>query len=600
MSLKQELEKKKVSSQKLIRIAIGAGVLILIYGIFSYFSGGEEEVAVVATPTEYTIKKWNITIGLESEWTIKGSNTLALGFEWSGRVTSIKKNIGDPVKTGEIIATIDDTSARIELQKARNSLSQAIANYSIKVKPLSRLEIQQIEGSLAMNQITYENKILGFEKEISTSEKTIQDLEKKLTDYEDDLKALIGTNSTDPGSTNEKDFVIQITDAYQTIKQNLITIDNFLGVSDEKMTINDKYEYMISGKNAALKSQAENLWRQLSLIKAPENITLTQGVIDKTLSDMTKMRQLLSTMIDVMDATVPDEFNLTSATVSANKSTYLSLYTAISSKYQTVNNSLTTDSDKRRSIEQQITQAKVDRDYQKKQIALKQKEIEQSKQSNEQQIANDRISYTLQLDPLSDDEKTVASLQLESARIAVQEKQITLEKTKLKSPTDGIILTLDGHVGETAPSTFLTLATEGYTYVESSISEDEVELVKIGQKATITPSALPDAAFEGEVYFVSNIGDTDNNGIVTYKVYIKYNSEDTRIRTAMNVDISFISKQVTDVLIAPVKWVFAYENKPSVRMKDGTIKQVLTGLSDGKQTEIISGVTGGDVIMINN
>jgi hypothetical protein len=56
MSLKQELEKKKVSSQKLIWIASSVGGLILLYGLFSYF-GTTEEVVAVATPTEYTIKK---------------------------------------------------------------------------------------------------------------------------------------------------------------------------------------------------------------------------------------------------------------------------------------------------------------------------------------------------------------------------------------------------------------------------------------------------------------------------------------------------------------------------------------------------------------
>jgi hypothetical protein len=144
----------------------------------------------------------------------------------------------------------------------------------------------------------------------------------------------------------------------------------------------------------------------------------------------------------------------------------------------------------------------------------------------------------------------------------------------------------------------MTIATHGYNYVESSISEDDVELVKVGQKATMTPTALPDAAFEGEAYYVSNIGDTDNNGIVTYKVYIKYSSDDIRLRTAMNIDISFISKQAKNILIAPVKAVFAYENTPHVQLKDGTYVQVMTGLSDGKQTEIISGVKEGDVIMI--
>lgn len=49
------------------------------------------------------------------------------------------------MKTGEIIGSVDSSSARIDLQKAQNSLAQAIANYEIKVEPLSDLEKQQIE-----------------------------------------------------------------------------------------------------------------------------------------------------------------------------------------------------------------------------------------------------------------------------------------------------------------------------------------------------------------------------------------------------------------------------------------------------------------------
>jgi hypothetical protein len=56
MSLKQELEKKKTSSQKIIWIAGGIGAVVIVYGLFSYFST-EEEIAVVAEPTEYTVKK---------------------------------------------------------------------------------------------------------------------------------------------------------------------------------------------------------------------------------------------------------------------------------------------------------------------------------------------------------------------------------------------------------------------------------------------------------------------------------------------------------------------------------------------------------------
>jgi HD superfamily phosphohydrolase len=112
------------------------------------------------------------------------------------------------------------------------------------------------------------------------------------------------------------------------------------------------------------------------------------------------------------------------------------MYTALSSKYTSLVNVLETDTDKKRSLEQQIAQAKTDVDYQKKQIILKQKEIEQSKLSNDRQLKNDTIDYTLKLDPLSNDEKTVAKLQLEAARITVQEKQIALAKVQLKSPVE--------------------------------------------------------------------------------------------------------------------------------------------------------------------
>lgn len=601
MSLTQELKKKTSSRSRLFWIIGTTAVVALGAGWYYWWSSDAEEV-VVAVPTEYTLKKGDITLWLTAEGTIQGDNILSLGFESSGKITAIKKNVGDTVKAGEVIATVDDAQARVDVQKARNSLSQAMMNYSIKVQPLSDLEKQQIEGTLAMNEIDYESKILGFEKDITASEKTITDLEKKLSDYQDDMIALIGTESTSAGSTNEKDFVIQVTDAYQAIKQNLITIDEFLWVSSEQQNTNDNYEYLIAAKDSQLKSTAEALWRTLNDAPMPTttSIALTQGMIDSTLADISKMRTLASTMVDVMNATVADSILLPATTITTNKNAFSSMYTAMSSKYSTIANSLEADTDKRRSLEQQIAQVKTDIEYQKKDIVLKQKEIEQSRVSNEQQLANNKIDYILKLDPLSSDEKQLAQLQLESARIALQEKQLDLAKSQLKSPVDGVILTLVGHVGETAASTFATIATQGYTYVTSSISEDEIELVKVWQKALVTPESVPDAAFEWDVYYVSTIGDTDNNGIVTYKVLVRYSSDDTRLRTAMNVEISFISKQVKSVMVAPIKAVFAYDNSPHVRLKDGTLRKVVTGLSDGKETEIISGVEVGETILITN
>lgn len=155
-----------------------------------------------------------------------------------------------------------------------------------------------------MNQIDYENTLLGFEKDIASSKKTISDLEKKLSDYEDDMADLIGETSNDPGSTNEKDFVIEITDVYHDIQEDLITIDEFLGVSTGRRNENDSFEHLIAAKDTSLKYNAESLWSELDTVSVPMDITLTQSVIDKTLADIMKMRKLADTMIDVMNVTL--------------------------------------------------------------------------------------------------------------------------------------------------------------------------------------------------------------------------------------------------------------------------------------------------------
>lgn len=601
MSLVQELKKKSSSHIKLSWIIGSIVGLALIYGAYSYFSSSEE--AIVTVPTEYTVKKNDITLWLVTDGKIQGNNTLSLGFEANGKITSIKKNIGDTVKVWEIVGTVDSAAASIDLRKAQNSLAQAMANYSIKVKPLSELEKEQIEWGLAINRITYENKILGFEQDIANAEKTIVDLQKKLENYQGDLAWLIGSSST--VSITSSTFTSEIKNIYRDIYQYVITMDIFLGISDNNKDRNDAFESLIAANNPGLRKDAEKLWIQSSKIREPDVISLSQNIIDKTLADIAIVQKLSDTIVSIIDATPTDETKFSAQKAAFERGSFVTVRASLAGYYQsiaglTVTDTavVKTDTDKKRSIDQQIAQAKTDIIYQEKQIALKKKEIEQSKISNEQELTNNKIDYSLKLDPLSNDEKILAQLQLDSARIAVQEKEIAVWKTALRSPVDGVILTLVGHVGETAPSTFVTIATQGYTYVESSISEDEIEMIKVWQKAIITPESLPDAAFEGEVYYVSTVGDTDNNGIVTYKVFIKYTSPDTRLRTAMNVSISFINKQVRDVMVAPIKAVFAYENTPHVRLKDGTLKQVITGLSDGKQTEIISGVSVGDILMI--
>ena len=104
--------------------------------------------------------------------------------------------------------------------------------------------------------------------------------------------------------------------------------------------------------------------------------------------------------------------------------------------------------------------------------------------------------------------------------------------------------------------------------------------------------------FTGTVFFVSSAGEEDVNGIVTYKVLIKYNDENKKIRNGMWVTVDFITKEALDAIIVPVAAVKPYNNKPHVKNLSWEYIEVIPGLTDGKIVEIISGLKKGDKILV--
>jgi HlyD family secretion protein len=244
--------------------------------------------------------------------------------------------------------------------------------------------------------------------------------------------------------------------------------------------------------------------------------------------------------------------------------------------------------DKTTSLQQQIENAKQDLVFAMQQYELKKVELAQTKQSNDKNLEKTKLDNSIKSNPLTTQEKQLYAAQAASARLSYQEKLNDLKKATLTSPVSGVILTVNGNVGEQSSADFVTIGTNGYKYVVVSIDEDEIGMIQAGQQARITPSAIDDLTITGTVYYIANAGTTDNNGVVTFQAFVSFYTDDPRLKTAMNVEVEFIKKTVENVLIVPIKAVFPYENSPHVKLIDGTLRKVITGLSDGKQVEVIS------------
>jgi HlyD family secretion protein len=76
------------------------------------------------------IKRGDVTETISASGTVQASNQVTLNLPGGGgdRITSINVQVGDHVKKGQILATIDDHSARTQLENAQANLMSAEAH----------------------------------------------------------------------------------------------------------------------------------------------------------------------------------------------------------------------------------------------------------------------------------------------------------------------------------------------------------------------------------------------------------------------------------------------------------------------------------------
>lgn len=98
-------------------------VIVIIGLFFGWRVTHQGEAKVV--PTYATAFKGNISNTVSAQGTVVSNSDSNLTFGSSGKVTSVSVVIGQSVRSGQVLATIDDTAARQAVAQATSSLSSA-------------------------------------------------------------------------------------------------------------------------------------------------------------------------------------------------------------------------------------------------------------------------------------------------------------------------------------------------------------------------------------------------------------------------------------------------------------------------------------------
>ena len=131
-----------------------------------------------------------------------------------------------------------------------------------------------------------------------------------------------------------------------------------------------------------------------------------------------------------------------------------------------------------------------------------------------------------------------------------------------------------------------------------SVPEIDVPFVHIGTPASLTTAAYPGKVFKAAVTRFTEALDPSTR---TMKTEIDVRNPQHILRPGMYADVTLEIEKLPDVLVIPDSALAVEGSKKFVWVvRDGTAHrvQVETGLDDGNQLEVRSGLEGGEQVMV--
>lgn len=200
----------------------------------------------------------------------------------------------------------------------------------------------------------------------------------------------------------------------------------------------------------------------------------------------------------------------------------------------------------------------------------------------------------------------------EQSKVALEIAESNLNNTVIRSPIDGIVLSMNINAGETvslnSDPLFVVVQDLSNMKIDTRVSEADIGIVRKDQKASFRVDAYPGRTFEGMVSQVRN-DPVINNNVVTYNVVILTGNKELQLKPGMTAEAKIVVADKKDVLRVPTAALrFIPPSSADIRDKPGDLAEssyvwitlgggqisavaVTAGVSDDTYTEI----TGGDL-----
>jgi macrolide-specific efflux system membrane fusion protein len=176
--------------------------------------------------------------------------------------------------------------------------------------------------------------------------------------------------------------------------------------------------------------------------------------------------------------------------------------------------------------------------------------------------------------------------------------------TPLVASLDGVVIARNIEPGQTVTQQDAVLVLSDRLIVKAQVDETDVGQVKAGQAAEITLDAFPDQAIHAKVDRIAYEAKTVSN-VTVYEVDVLPQHAPDFFRSGMTANVTFLISEKKDVLWVPAEAVKRKDGENVVMVPSTDKKKkrpdrraVETGMTDGKRTEVLSGLAEGDTVLV--
>ena len=570
------------------------------------------------------LKKGDVVNSINENGKVVSSTSTDIFAEKESPVSSINVKVGDEVKEGDIIATLDSSAIDEEIAKkkasarannktvgagiaaAKKRLDEAVENRSNGTNAgivAAKASVEQSLDAYKSAQKTYEDYKNSLEKqynpEIIGEKNSRENLAYGEKSSQLKYNQLINDFSDNKKKSSENRVLAEDCnsriDAIQSRIDDLTRKSTDIGIrmSDVQNEISDigskgqsnKQQGSDVNKNEAkkLEDDIKSKRQELnSLTRYQEEIKIELSKLSDELANAKSQKEKYTSEADALDKEIDSQRkNLDQMSIDIEKA----------------HDDLKSDADK-------SIKASQARDDQLKTYKLAMDTAENSYKAALVSLKSAQTSADNEISMLRDALNSANANSNNLDEVELKYLNEELEKTKIRALKDGTITKIDAKEGEVPKSAIARIETVNKLKIESLIKEYNVKDVKIGTKVIITSDALGDEEFEGKVSFINptpeDLDPNSQSKDVNYKTEIDISKEDSeKLSPGMTLRVKYILSEEEDTYHVPTTAIFNRDGKDYVLAlkKDGnnTYKIANVEVKKGLENDFETAIKGKDL-----